>query len=93
MTTDAARGAVGEGGGRHPPAAPAVVQGVEPRADREPEIFRLRARLEPIGPTIYTIRGRGVVLDYDARPTHHAGAAAPAEMPMHTSEETTWLRS
>jgi DNA-binding winged helix-turn-helix (wHTH) protein len=56
-------------------------------------IFRLRARLEPIGLTIYTIRGRGVVLDHDDRPTHHTGAAAPTEMPTHTSEETTWLRS
>jgi two-component system, OmpR family, response regulator len=32
-------------------------------------IFRVRARIEPIGLTIYTIRGRGVVLDHDDRPT------------------------
>lgn len=32
-------------------------------------VFRVRARIEPIGLTIYTIRGRGVVLDHDDRPT------------------------
>jgi hypothetical protein len=32
-------------------------------------IFRVRARIEPIGLTIYTIRRRGVVLDHDDRPT------------------------
>lgn len=56
-------------------------------------IFRLRARLEPIGLTIYTIRGRGVVLDHDDRPTHLTGAAGSPDPPTHTSEETTWLRS
>jgi hypothetical protein len=33
-------------------------------------VFRVRARIEPIGLTIYTIRGRGVVLDHDDRPGH-----------------------
>jgi hypothetical protein len=33
----------------------------------------VRARIEPIGLTIYTIRGRGVVLDHDDRPTHVLG--------------------
>lgn len=36
-------------------------------------VFRVRARIEPIGLTIYTIRGRGVVLDHDDRPTHVLG--------------------
>jgi DNA-binding winged helix-turn-helix (wHTH) protein len=33
-------------------------------------ILRVRARVEPVGLTIYTIRGRGVVLDHDGQPTH-----------------------
>ena len=33
-------------------------------------VFRARVRSEPIGLTVYTIRGRGVVLDHDDRPTH-----------------------
>ena len=32
-------------------------------------VFRVRVRIEPIGLTVYTIRGRGVVLDHDDRPT------------------------
>jgi hypothetical protein len=44
-----------------------------PDADRtaramSSRVFRVRARIEPIGLTIYTIRGRGVVLDHDDRP-------------------------
>jgi DNA-binding response OmpR family regulator len=39
-------------------------------------LFRVRARIEPIGLTIYTIRGRGVVLDHDDRPRHARRAPA-----------------
>ncbi len=40
-------------------------------------VFRVRARIEPIGLTIYTIRGRGLVLDHDDRPSHVPGTPAP----------------
>jgi hypothetical protein len=39
-------------------------------------VFRVRSRIEPIGLIIYTIRGRGVVLDHDDRPTHAPGTPA-----------------
>lgn len=39
-------------------------------------VFRVRARIEPIGLTIYTVRGRGVVLDHDDRPSHAPRAPA-----------------
>jgi hypothetical protein len=52
-----------------------------PDADRtgramSSRIFRVRSRVEPIGLTIYTIRGRGVVLDHDDRPTRVPGRPA-----------------
>jgi len=56
-------------------------------------VFRLRSRLEPIGLTIYTIRGRGVVLDHDDRPTHLPGAPAPADASSNKTREAPWLRS
>jgi hypothetical protein len=36
----------------------------------------VRARVEPIGLTVHTIRGRGVVLDHDDRPTQVAATPA-----------------
>jgi len=52
-----------------------------PDADRtaraiSSRIFRVRSRVEPIGLTIYTIRGRGVVLDHDDRPSRVPGRPA-----------------